>query len=85
MSKRVAAMLRGHARLLGDVRDSIERGWKDNALVVLDGVIVNLLRDADKEEQRGKDWDEQRKAELAKLGIPEGERLAAPPQQEPWL
>jgi len=78
-------MLRGHAGLLEDALESFYKGQDRRMITVLKGVIHNLRRDADDEEQRGKDWNEQRKAELAKLGIPEGEpMLPAPPRQEPW-
>lgn len=85
MSKRVAGMLRGHARLLDHARQYVKDGEKDAAMIIVDGVIANLRRDADDEEQRGQDWYEQYKAELRKMGIPEGERKISPPRQEPWL
>jgi len=86
MSKRVAAMLRGHARLLEDVIDKIGQDWPIEHLGILLAVVANLRRDAVDEEERGRQWNKQRKAELKAMGIPEGERKSqVPPRQEPWF
>lgn len=93
MSGRVARKLRGHARLLRDIKDSIGFGYYEDAAKILNGVIENILRDADEEEQRGKDWAADplrgyavaRKRELEELGIEEQERKMTPPQGEAWL
>lgn len=86
MGKRMAGKLRGHARLLEDAVATIGQEWSIEVISVLLAVAANLRRDADEEEQRGRDWNKERKAELAKLGIPEGEpRGVVPPKQDPWF
>jgi len=86
MGKLMAAKLRGCVRLLEDAMWNLEHERYDAAKIVLGGVIANLRSNADEEEQRGKDWNEQRKAEMAKMGIPEGKPVhLVPPRQEPWF